>query len=183
MTKQNLLVVGVVIALVFGLNGSFKEGKQGPAGRDGRDFTAGAATTNQPAEPYYFQGGFTSKIAGFNGATSTVACAIQNTTNATTTFRARLGIRTATTTATAFSLATSTNENRWSTTTTTVILSKSFAANIQGTSAYNGANEQNIIGPGEWVKWVFSAGTHAAITSNGGSNQVGSCAVDFGIIF
>ena len=115
----------------------------------------GAVSTNSPTEPFYFQGGSTGKTVGFI-STTTVAAFIQNPTNATTTFTARF-LTTATTTTTVLAIATSTNVGRYAT--TTAVLSTTVTANANGMGSYVGANNQNLIGPGEWVQIGYGSGT------------------------
>jgi hypothetical protein len=133
----------------------------------------GALSSNQPTEPIYLQGGSASKIQGFN-STTTIPCEIQNTTGATTTFSARFLSTTATTTTTVLAIATSTNAGKSAT--TTAIVSVTIAANALGAGTYVGANNQNIIGPGEWVTVGYGAGTTLPTVAQA---QPGYCAVTF----
>ena len=115
----------------------------------------GAVSTNAPTEPFYFQGGSTGKSVAFT-STTTVAAMIQNPTDATTTFSARY-FTTATTTTTVLAIATSTNALRYAT--STAILSNTITASTNGMGSYVGANNQNLLGPHEWVQIGYGAVT------------------------
>ncbi len=133
----------------------------------------GSIAGNQPTEPFYFQGGSTGAVRSFI-STTTVACAIQNPTTATTTFTARWDVPVSTSTATVLVIATSTNSNRFAT--TTAILSTTLAANKTGSGSYVGANNQNLLGPGEWVQVGYGSGTTLPTTAQ---QQTGICSVSF----
>ena len=123
-------------------------------------------------EPFYFQGGSTGKVVNFM-STTTVAAMIQNPTSATTTFTARF-ISTATSTATGLVIATSTNIGRYAT--TTAILNTLVPSGASGVGSYVGANNQNILGPGEWVQLGYGSGTTLYSTAN---YQTGTFSVSF----
>ena len=132
----------------------------------------GAVSTNAPTEPFYFQGGSTGKTVGFI-STTTVVAFIQNPSNATTTFTARF-LSNATSTATNLVIATSTNAGRYAT--TTAILGAQIASGEAGAGSYVGANNQNLLGPGEWVQLGYGAGTTLYSTAN---YQTGTFSVSF----
>jgi hypothetical protein len=117
-------------------------------------------------------------------ATSTTLCKAQNPTMATSTFTAAFRITTATTSATVIGLATTTNALRdqaTSTASTAIGTSKTVGANVSGVSSYRGINEQNILGPNEWVMYNYQTGTSPAggMTSNA---QAGFCNFMFNAI-
>jgi hypothetical protein len=138
----------------------------------------GAVATNQPTEPFYFQGGSTGKSVRFI-STTTVACLIQNPSNATTTFSARWDVPVSTTTTTVLNLATSTNSGRFATS-STAILATTIAANAKGSASWVGTTNTNILGPGEWVQVGYGAGTTLPTTAQ---QQTGTCSVSFANIY
>lgn len=122
-----------------------------------REIPTGAVSTNQPTEPFYFQGGLTGKSTGFI-STTTVACMIQNTTGATTTIEGfAWKVDKATTTTTVLQISTSTDANRFATSTS--LLSKTLAASVKGTAVYVPATDQGILGPNDWVRVGYGTGT------------------------
>lgn len=137
------------------------------------DTTVGAVATNQPTEPFYFAAGLTSQIKPFN-STTTIVCMFQNPSIATSTFTARWSVLAATTTTTVLGIATTTNANRYAT--TTAVLARSVAASTRADSSYVGANDQNLIGPGEWVQVGYGAGTTLPTIAQ---LQSGMCSVTF----
>lgn len=172
---DNKLVSGVLMVAVLGLLGisAFKDSTvtvNTPAP------SYGAVSTNTPTEPFYFGGGITGVSRGFI-STTTVACAVQNPGTATTTFTARWSVPVSTTTATTLSIATTTHANRFAT--TTAIVSRTLAANTTGDVSYVGANNQNLLGPGEWVQVGYGAGTTLPTVAQ---QQTGFCSVEFGNI-
>lgn len=137
----------------------------------------GGFSGNQPTEPIYLQGGFASKVGTFLSTTS-IVCMAQNPSAATSTFRARWTTTLSTTTTTVLVIATSTNAGRFATTSGTV-LSVTLAANAQGLGSYIGANNQNAVGPGEWVQVGYGAGTTLPTVAQ---QQSGLCGFDFYIM-
>ena len=139
-----------------------------------KEIPVGAVTNNQPTEPFYFQGGLTSKSAGFI-STTTVACMIQNTTGATTTVDTfAMKIDRATTTTTVLQVSTSTNANRFATSTS--LASRTFAANTKGSISYVPGTDLGILGPGEWIRIGYGAGTTLPLVAQA---QRGTCAAQF----
>ncbi len=172
---DNKFVSGILVVAVLGLLGvsAFKNTTV-TVNNPAPEF--GAVSTNTPTESFYFQGGSTGKVANFV-STTTVACMIQNTTNATTTFTARWMTTAATTTTTVLGIATSTHANRFST--STAVTSFTVVANAQGAGSYVGGNNQNIIGPNDWVQIGYGSGTTLPLVAQ---QQTGFCSVEFGNI-
>lgn len=127
--------------------------------------------------PVNFQGGIGGTRAGFV-STTTIACAIQNPTNATTTF-VSVGFRSrvSTTTTTVLGVSTSTNAARFST--STALMSKTIAANAVASASYVPTSNNNILGPGEWVLVGYGAGTTLPAVAQ---QQNGECSVLFNSI-
>ena len=169
---KNLLKMGV-IALVISLGVVFSFSTE-TVKEVIREIPTGAVSTNQPSEPFYFQGGLTSKVTPFV-STTTVACMLQNTTGATTTIATfAWTVNTATTTTTVLQVSTSTDANRFATSTS--ILSKTLAASVKGTAVYVPATDQGILGPGEWVRVGYGVGTTLPTVPQA---QRGTCSVQF----
>lgn len=140
------------------------------------DQSYGAVSSATFTETGRFGGGFNSVTRPFV-STTTVACMAQNPMNATTTFRVAWSVPTATTTTTVLAIATTTNANRFAT--STAILSKTLAA-VKGEASYVGANNQNLLGPGEWVQVGYGAGTTLPLVAQ---QQTGTCGFTFESIY
>lgn len=124
-----------------------------------------------------FQGGIKGTSAGFV-STTTIACAVQNPTNATTTFvSVAFRTRAATTTTTVLGVSTSTNASRFST--STALMSKTIAPNTVASATYVPTSNNNILGPGEWVLVGYGAGTTLPSVAQ---QQNGECSVLFNSI-
>jgi hypothetical protein len=177
--KLKDLVIVIAVAMVVFIVGSAittisvsTKGKDKVIVKSNGELVTGSVVSNAPTDPFYLQGGFTSQAKSFT-STTTVACMFQNPTNATTTFSARWSVPTATTTTTVLAIATTTNASRFAT--STAILSKTLSATA-GESSYTGANNQNLLGPGEWVQIGYGAGTTLPTVAQ---QQTGFCSVSF----
>lgn len=170
MSLQNwILSVGVIVALALGVISVTKPQPQ-------PEPSVSSVTSNSPLEPFYAQGGITSRVQQFQ-STTTVACAIQNPLGATTTFaQAAWTVPTATTTTTVIAIATTTNANRYAT--TTALLSKSVAA-LQATVTYRPTSNNDILGPTDWVIVGYDTGTTLPLVAQ---QQKGFCSVMFNVI-
>ncbi len=170
MSLQNVILgIGVIVALTLGIVGISK-----PATVVQKEVTAGAVTNNMPTDPFYAQGGVTSKVSQFN-STTTVACAIQNPLGATTTFsQIAFLVPVGTTTTTVLGIATSTNANRFAT--STALNSTTLAAGAQGQSSYRPTTNNDVLGPTDWVYVGYGAGTTLPTVAQ---NQRGFCSVMF----
>lgn len=103
-------------------------------------------------------------------STTTVACMVQNSTNATSSWSAGFKTVFSTTTTTVLGLATSTNANRFST--TTALQTITIPANNLSAANYSPASGNGIIGPKDWVIWGYMPGT---TLGNVPQAQVGNC--------
>ena len=171
---KNLLKMGVV-ALVISLGVVFSFSTE-PVNTVVKEIIkdTGAVANNQPTEPFYFQGGLTSKSAGFI-STTTVACMIQNTTGATTTVDSfAWKVDTSTSTVTVMQVSTSTNASRFATSTS--VLSRTLAANTKGVGSYVPASDVGALGPGDWIKVGYGAGTTLPLVAQA---QKGYCSALF----
>lgn len=120
-----------------------------------------------------FQGGIKGTSAEFV-STTTIACMVQNPSNATSTWSLAFKTRVATTTTTVLGVSTSTHASRFST--STALSSLTIAANAVGVSTYIPASNNNIIGPGQWVLVGYGAGTTLPSVAQ---KQQGQCTVLF----
>lgn len=120
-----------------------------------------------------FQGGIKGTSAPFV-STTTVACMVQNPSNATSTWSIAFKTSVATTTTTVLGVSTSTNASRFST--STALTSLTVAANAVGATNYTPANNNGLIGPREWVMVGYGAGTTLPAVAQ---KQIGQCTVLF----
>ncbi len=168
------VLVVVVIAFIAGLY--FMPSTDVPTTTDTTPMP-GAVSTNQPTEPFYFQGGLTGQARAFV-STTTVACMIQNPLSATTTFAMiSADVPVSTTTTTVLNIATSTNANRFATSSN--VLSTRSLAGTKGTLTYRPTTNNDILGPNEWIQVGYGAGTTLPTVAQ---QQTGSCAVVFNIL-
>lgn len=167
MNNSKTFVALVVIAVIATLGMFFPKGNTVVERLVGSNSTDNYNSTN-------FQSGIGGTSAGFV-STTTVACAVQNPTNATTTFLV-VGVKAlqSTTTTTVLGVSTSTNASRYAT--STALMSKTIAANAVGTATYIPTSNNNILGPGEWVIVGYGAGTTLPTVAQ---RQVGQCSVLF----
>lgn len=133
----------------------------------------GSNPSNEHDEPQFYYGGISGKVVNFV-STTTNACSVQNPTGKWVSFIASWQTTAATTTTTVLAIATSTNANRYAT--STAILSRTVAAGATATTTYVGANNQNILGPGEWVHVGYGAGTTLPSVAQ---QQSGTCNILF----
>lgn len=138
--------------------------------------TVGSQVGPEHNEAQFFYGGVSGKVSNFV-STTTQACSVQNTTGKWVSFVASFRTTRSTTTTTVLGLSTTTDAGRWAT--TTAIASKTVAANSTATSTYVGANNQNILAPGEWVHYGYGAGTTLPTVAQ---QQSGTCNVLFYVI-
>lgn len=134
---------------------------------------AGASSGPDNLNLISFQGGIIGSEAQFV-STTTVPCMVQNNTNATSTWSASWQSVLSTTTTTVLAISTSTTANRYAT--TTALASLTIAANALGSYNYIPAAGNGIIGPQEWVKIGYGAGTTLPTVAQA---QQGVCQVMF----
>ena len=112
-------------------------------------------------------------------STTTVICRLRNPLQATTTYSSRLKITTSTTTATVFMLSTTTDIVKgFATTGPATMMSRPIGANNQITASYNGTDNNNVLGPSDWVYWGYAAGTNPTEATVAGQHA-GICDFDF----
>lgn len=133
----------------------------------------GGSSGNEHLNIEYFLGGFTGKPQGMI-STTTIACAQQNTTLATSTFEVSFKVTTATSTITVLGISTTTAALAPARATTTAFYSRTLASGKQGEGSYNGTDGQNIVGPSDWVFVGYGAGTNNGLPGVA-VGQVGQC--------
>jgi hypothetical protein len=160
---KKIYIVGLVVVLIIAISGLFFPKFQTSLG--------GSSSDNYNL--VRFQGGIMGTSASFV-STTTVACMVQNPTNATSTWTVAFKTNVATTTTTVLGVSTSTNASRFAT--STALTSLTIAANAVSSGSYNPASNNNIIGPGEWVLVGYGAGTTLPLVAQ---KQQGQCTVLF----
>lgn len=166
--KNLVLAFFITVSILFaGLYLSVKSQAPAPS------VQAGAVSGPDNYTTISFQAGMRGAFAPFV-STTTVACSVQNPTNATSTWTASYETIVSTTTTTVLALSTSTTANRYAT--STAIQSSTVAANAMGNFSFVPASNQGIVGPKDWVIVGYGAGTTLA---NVAQNQQGVCQVLF----
>lgn len=169
MNKSNIVVSAIVSVIVLILGVSMFGGTDTVVEK----LTVGASPGPEYFETQTFTGGVQGTSKMFN-STTTLVCRIQNPTLATSTFTASWQVNRATSTATTIQVSTSTVAGSFAT--TAPIQSTTMAANAKGSGSYVPLENENIVGPTDFVLFGYTNGTTLPLVAQ---QQGGFCQVLF----